>query len=61
MYVVTKLHLGGKYLRYIYICQKDGYIALVLIFFYRCHVCRKEMTTIPALKTHIKQHSYKKS
>lgn len=27
----------------------------------RCHVCKKEMTTIPALKTHIKQHSYRKS
>ncbi|XP_061178460.1 aprataxin-like [Saccostrea echinata] len=27
----------------------------------RCHVCKKEMKTIPALKTHIKEHSYKKS
>lgn len=46
---------------YFYICQKYENIVLVLIYFYRCHVCKKEMTTIPALKTHIKQHSYKKS
>ncbi|XP_033760025.1 aprataxin-like [Pecten maximus] len=25
----------------------------------RCHVCRKELSTMPALKTHIKVHSYK--
>ncbi|CAC5381891.1 APTX [Mytilus coruscus] len=24
----------------------------------RCHVCKKEIKTIPALKTHIQQHSY---
>jgi aprataxin len=26
----------------------------------KCHVCKTEPATIPALKTHIKQHSYKK-
>ncbi|OWF53592.1 aprataxin-like [Mizuhopecten yessoensis] len=25
----------------------------------RCHVCRKDFSTMPALKTHIKVHSYK--
>ncbi|XP_078312528.1 aprataxin-like [Crassostrea virginica] len=27
----------------------------------RCHVCKKEQPTIPALKKHIKEHNYKKS
>ncbi|KAL5004533.1 hypothetical protein ScPMuIL_017989 [Solemya velum] len=26
----------------------------------RCHVCKKDLPTIPALKTHIKLHSYSK-